>query len=240
MTNSRFEDLEKRVINIKIKKYIKIFLLLTIFSALAAYSVNSVILKEKAPEKPLHAEVVKKKEVLQVDTIEVNKTVIKVEDKVEENLYDTINLSPTIIIPKIQVKAQDKKQNTVQEVKALKVTPPVVKKKISQNNNINFKIKEVKSEEALLERFGLAGDYESAVGLATLYFEKSKFEKAIYWSKKASKINAEAQESWMVYAKAKVALNQEEDAIRSLELYLNYFTSEDISQLLTTYKGLKQ
>jgi tetratricopeptide (TPR) repeat protein len=228
MTNSRFEDLEKRVLNIKIKKYIKIFLLLAVFSALVVYSVNSNFLKEKTPKKPPH-----------VDTIEVNNTAKKVEDKVEENLYDTINLSPTIIIPKIQVKAQDKKQNNVQEVKALKVTPPVVKKKVTVEKQINFKIKEVKSEEALLERFSLAGDYESSVGLAKLYFEKSKFEKAIYWSKKASKINAEAQESWIVYAKAKVALNQKEDAIKSLELYLNYFTSDDISQLLITYKGLK-
>lgn len=240
MTNSRFEDLEKRVIKIKIKKYLKIFFLLVVFLAVLIYAINSNFSLENILEKPLHVEVVEKQEVLHVQTKEVNNTVIKVDEKVDENVYDTIKLSPTIFLPNMQDNGEVSQKNNVQEVKSLEVSEPIVEKNITQKKNINFNIKEVKSEEALLERFSLAGDYESAVGLANLYFEKGKFEKAIYWSKKASKINAEAPNSWIVYAKSKVELGQKEDAIKSLELYLNYFSSDEIAKLLSDYKGAKK
>lgn len=124
------------------------------------------------------------------------------------------------------------------------IEKPIIKKvltekKVIQKQKINMQVKEVKSEEAFLERFKVAGDLESAKSLANLYFLDNRFEKSIYWSKKATKLNAKDSFSWIIYAKSKYQLGEVKDAIKSLELYLEYFSSDEIRKLLRLYKGEK-
>ena len=232
MTNARFEDLEKRVKFIKIKKYIKIFVILSVVIAVSYYavSINQVVVVDK----PIHVKEVVKKEipkkapkVQKFESIQQEIKVVKKElvvTKVDEvEAYDTIKLSP-----KLNFASSIKKD--VVEVKK----EPIIKK-----SKISLHVKEVKSEDALLERFRVAGDFESAMGLAYLYFDKQNFEKSIYWSKKASKLSSGDESAWLVYAKSKKAIDKTEDAIKALHLYLEYFSSQKIEKLLKLYRDEK-
>ncbi|HIP30356.1 MAG TPA: hypothetical protein EYG83_06030 [Sulfurospirillum arcachonense] len=229
MTNARFGDLEKRVKLIKIKKYIKIFAILSVLIAVSYYvvSINQVVVVAKPlhvkevlkKELPKKAPKVKKYEPIQQEIERVKQEIVVT--KVEA--YDTIKLSPKLNLPSILKK-------DVVEVKK----EPIIKK-----SKISLHVKEVKSEDALLKRFRVAGDFESAMGLAYLYFDKQNFEKSIFWSKKASKLSSGDESAWLIYAKSKKALGETEDAIKALHLYLEYFSSRRIEKLLKLYRDKK-
>ncbi len=222
MTNARFEDLEKRVKKIKLKKYMKFSFIFIVVIALSCYIVMQNISKVEVVQKQLHVKkTIKPKE----------KKVVKVEKKIEpvkkKLTYDTIKLKVNISVPNIV------------EVPTVEVKKVVVKEKLTIKRKINLRVKEVKSEDALLQRFKVAGDFESASSLAKLYFKKKKFERSIYWSKKASKLEAKEASSWIIYAKAKYEMGSKDEAIKSLELYLDYFSSDEITKLLKLYRSSK-
>ncbi len=236
MTNARFEDLEKRVKKIKLKKYIKIVFILVIVFGIAFYA--TVISKPKKVLKPLPIKKIEKKVIVKKETkvqkIKLVKKIVKKEitkDKVQEkevNNYDTIMLSP-----KVDFFQSKKKENVIKKV--------IPKEMITKKSKIllHVNVKEVKSEDALLERFRVAGDFDSAMGLAYLYFKKQNFKKSIYWSKKASKLSSSEDSSWLIYAKSKKAIGKKDEAIKALQLYLEYFSSNEIKKLLKLYRDKK-
>ncbi len=236
MTNTRFEDLEKRAKALKVKQYIKVFVVLSTLLAIGYYVIS--IKQLKKVDNPLHVnKTVKMQEPKPTPKVQKYEAVIQakpepkaVEKKIivekKEIQYDTIKLSPTINLGNKET--LETKSN--EEIKI---------EKEPKRNKISLKVKEVKSEEALLERFKVAGDFESAMGLANLYFEEKKFEKSIYWSRKASKLTSGDEIAWLVYAKSKHALSKTDEAIKALQLYLEYFSSEEIEKLLKLYRNKK-
>lgn len=238
MTNARFEDLERRVIKLKLKKYMKILLVFLIVFGLLGYLFVTYFSKEDVAKKPLHVTKVVKPKEKKAKEFEPIKNIVKVEKKVEitkkEPTYDTVKLTLNIPFPNVEkieeVAAEEKK--VVEEKRDVEKEP-------NKKMEINFKVKEVKSEEALLKRFKVAGDFDSANSLASLYFDKKEFERSIYWSKKASKLDGKEESSWIIYAKSKYALGNKEEAIKSLELYLDYFSSDAIRKLLNIYRSSK-
>ena len=224
MTNARFEDLEKRVKGIKLKKYIKLIVLLAILFGVGFYLL--LVTKPNIVKKPLHVEkVIKKEPVKKTPKIQKSKPNEK-EIKVEKNDYDTMKLSPKISFTTI------KKQKIIEKKEPIEVE----KKPTLKKNKISLHVKEVKSEDALLERFRAAGDFESSIALARLYFKKQNFEKSIYWSKKASKLSSSKDTAWLIYAKSKRAIGKKNDAIEALQLYLEYFSSNEVKKLLKLYR----
>jgi len=233
MTNARFEDLEKRVKSIKLKKQIKLFIFVCILIGLGIYLYG--INQPPKVLKPADIKKVEKqkeiKKVLKVKKFEPVKKEIKEKVIIEKqkNDYDTIKLSPKIDFF-IETKQKNIVKNTSKKIK---------KEPVTKKHKISLHVKVVKSEEALLERFGSADDFESAMGLAYLYFEKKNFEKSIYWSKKASKLTPSEDSSWIIYAKSKKSIGKTDDAIKALQLYLEYFSSNKIKKLLKLYRNKK-
>jgi len=244
MTNARFEDLESRARKLKVKKYLKVFVILFLFLGLSYYaSINykakEVIKKEVHVVKKIELKVEPKVELYEPikQEIKKEKKIVKVEEKevmVEEKIeYNTIKLSPTIILP------TDEKIVKIEEAKPQKKIVQLEELEPQKKKKLSLHVKEVKSEEALLERFRVVGDFDSSLALAKLYFQKNSFEKSIYWSKKASKLNSGDDMSWLIYAKSKKALDKTEDAIKALQLYLEYFSSDKVKNLLKDYRNSK-
>ena len=239
MTNARFEDLEKRVKLIKIKKYTKIFVILSVLIVASCYVVstnqvvaltNSLMVKEVLKkELPKKDPKIKKYEPMQEEIKIAKKEIVSAEIK-ETKEYDAIKLSP-----RLNLQSSIKKD----VIKVKKDVIKVKKKPIIKKSKIYLHVKEVKSEDALLERFSVAEDFESSIALAYLYFDKQNFEKSIYWSKKASKLSSGNESAWLIYAKSKKALGETEDAIKALHLYLEYFSSARIEKLLKLYRDKK-
>ena len=94
-------------------------------------------------------------------------------------------------------------------------------------------------EDKLLASLQKSSSYETALALAQFYVDNGAFADAVLYAKKASMYDKTSAKPWLLYAQAKEALGQKEEAIRSLELFLSYSNSEEVATLLTLYKGQK-
>ena len=68
-------------------------------------------------------------------------------------------------------------------------------------------------------------------------YAKNRFSDAAVWAKKANQLNREAEEAWLLSAKAYYAQGRKKEAIGVLELYLNYKESRAATELLRTWKN---
>ncbi len=235
MTNATFEDLERRVFKMKMKKYLKLVFLFSVVLGAMFYLINNNILIENFKKEPLHVnKIIKEKvpqKIFKVKKVKSINQALKIEEKsvLKKIQYDTIVLSPNLNLPNTnKVMSKDEMFQTNNET-LLSI----------KNKKIILHVKVVKSEDALLERFRAAGNFESAVGLADFYFEKENFEKSIYWSKKASTLKSGDSSAWLIYAKSKQKLGNKDDAIKALQLYLEYYSSEEVKRLLELYRSKK-
>lgn len=241
MTNSRFEDLEKRAKKIEFKRIFKFVSLVAILSCLAVSLMyitqnknKKIILVDKGHEQVE----IKKEEIKKIITQEdVKKESIK-EDLIinkdmqnKEALYDTQTLE-------LNVKQSNRKSKIARNEK--KVVPTIKIVDLDEKQFFSLKVKSVNEEEVLLRDFDAKKDYISAMKLANLYYQNRSYEKSIYWTKEASRINPGSSEPWIIYARSKNKLGLNDDAIIALEKYLVFFSSTTASNLLIKLKEIKK
>lgn len=232
MTNSRFEELERRCKKIKDKKIIK-FIIFTLFLALlVAVSYWAVVKYPKLDN------TVKTK-----NTTPVKKVISKTEKSTSK---PTLKLEPVIKIPKVTTKPHiQKKKETVQKKEKQKAQNLPKKPKTTVKKEVIKPILKIVTQNAdketvLLKNYSINKDFSSALKLAKYYFKQKDYKKALYWAKNANKLDSTKDDSWIVYAKSKYALGKEEDAIESLKTFLSIFYSKRATELLNRYeKGQK-
>jgi len=252
MTSRAFMELEKRSRAINRKRYLRIFIiLLIIFVACALAYMEFIKSKKPAIKKHIFAE--KKTDTIKKPVIDVNVTSIKkpivdvntakiTKQKVlkkevnKTEKYDTVFLTPTIVIPKI------KKPEIINSKIEKKIAIPKIKKQlpiIKEKKKINIIVKSLENEDSLLKKNQANENFETTLNLSKYYFKKSKFEKAILWSKKANHYKASSFKPWLIYAKAKIKLNKKDEAIKAVETFLSYFNSDVAQKFLQNIKGQK-
>lgn len=213
-------------------RFAKITLLLALFLALVATAFLYLYPHEPAT-KPVAKPIVK--------PIEKNTTITaKVEPKKQE--------------PITQIIAEPIEQNTTYDTAMLALALP----QITQNQKVevpqeqepqdasNLDAVEEKPfaltitnsdrEQVLLRDFSTTKSFESALDLARLYFAKKTYEKAIYWSKVASRARPNADEPWVIYARSKNKLGKKDEAIKALENFLGFYSSKSALEVLRDLK----
>lgn len=245
MISSRFEELERRCKSIKRRKIAKIIL----FIILISFIFVAIYFLAKGNYLGLHKEITIKKEHPKSIKIENKKENYqkKIHNIQEQNNTPSLKLEPMINIPKLNEKTVDK-----DVVKAKKV---IAAKPKTDKSMIKKEVKSVKKEKKplltitttvtdtktiLLKNFTVKKDYSSALKLAEYFLKKEDFTKALYWAKIANKLDSTKDSSWIIYAKAKYALGEKEDAIESLKTFLNIFYSKNIDKLLQKYTKEKK
>lgn len=255
MTNSRFEDLERRCQKIKrvrIARVVLVCVLLTV--SIFGYMYFS--LKVDCSDAPLPTSEVSSSPNTQTTTSVIKKVVVvpqvestqEAQGESEENStmmnpkYDTLMLSPNIknsIIGNKKTPLEEK----------INLDPPTrngmldfdgkEEKRTAEETKkiINLSIKSMGDEEALLKNFHSSNNFKTAYSLAEFYFNKKEYTKAIYWSKESSKLEPTSDKPWIIYAKSKFYLGDKSEAIRSLEVFLAYTSSKEAKDLLNFYKG---
>lgn len=257
MTNSRFEDLERRCQKIRRQRIAKTVSMCVLIS-LAGFCYFYYIWYE-APlnvelQKPSKDTIVEDTNVsmpfdTNTKTEELNQTskissesnnlsiISEAINKPVENEYDTLILSP-------KVKAIQTKKLPIEE--KIHLDPPTKTEALPMEDflakpepkkTLSMSITSLSSEEALLKNFHSSNAFSEAIALAHFYFERKEYVKAIAWCKESSKLKPVSDEPWLLYAKAKFHLGERTEAIRSLELFLSYVNSKDVRELLTFYKG---
>jgi len=104
-------------------------------------------------------------------------------------------------------------------------------------NETNETINSLSEEAPLLKNYNKVQNFDNAYALANFYFERQSYSDVIVWAKEMSKHNSRSEKSWILYSKAKFALGDRAEAIRSLELFLSYINSKEAQDLLNFYKG---
>lgn len=104
-------------------------------------------------------------------------------------------------------------------------------------NETNETINSLSEEAQLLKNYNAVQNFDNAYALADFYFERQSYSDVIVWAKETSKHNSRSEKPWILYAKAKFALGDRAEAIRSLELFLGYINSKEVQDLLNFYKG---
>ncbi len=240
MTSRAFIDLEKRSRAINRKRYFRVFVILFLIFIACAFAYIEFI-KSKKPVLKKHILVEKKIPKTKKLVADINVTKVikpKVDKKKVEKIerYDTVFLKPTITIPKI--KKIEIKNNKIKK----KITIPKIKEQLpvaKKENKINIIVKSFDSEDSLLKKNQVNENFNTALNLSKYYFKKSKFEKAIVWSKKANHYKASSFEPWLIYAKAKIKQNKKDEAIKAVETFLSYYDSEIAQKFLQNIKGQK-
>jgi len=89
-----------------------------------------------------------------------------------------------------------------------------------------------KTLEYLINRFHETRDPQLALYIAQSFFRKKAYQECIRWSVMANSINPSNEVSWILFAKAKTALGQKEEAIKALKIYLHQYPSHDAETFL--------
>jgi len=194
------------------------------------------------------------------EKIEFNKSIIskvsKVQNKInikkEEKNNSLLSLNP--IIPKISLEdslrvEKKHKEETKKEIKELKVSSKTIKKEVSikivkdeikktnkKNKSLIIKKRKITLSD-LINLFNKNKDYNIAIQIANLYYQKGDFAESIRWSKKANELNPNDYQSWLIFAKSLIEVRQVAKASEVLEAYLNSYGSEEhIESLLRSIK----
>ncbi len=125
---------------------------------------------------------------------------------------------------------------------SIKVTEPLKKPVIVEKprKRMHLDIIETTSESAykdVAKRFADTSDTDDSLFLARTYYEQGNNKKAIYWALETNKINANIEESWLIFAKAKARSGHKTEAIRILSSYVKRSNSYEAKVLLKKLKN---
>jgi len=96
--------------------------------------------------------------------------------------------------------------------------------------------KSTTSLREIAKRFRLGHDTDDSLFLAKTYYRQGKYKKAAYWALQTNKVNENIEESWLIFAKAKVKSGQRNEAIRILNTYIKRTRSVEAKVLLKKIK----
>lgn len=134
----------------------------------------------------------------------------------------------------LSLKLIEKKKHLEQRLLEAKLTQE--KNKILKTKNKEQDLNLIPKEEYKMQIHSKAFDinllkkafyqnpsYEKALLLSKMYFEDKIFKKSIFWSLKANELKKDSKEAWLLFAKAKEALGENEEAKRAMDFYNQYY-----------------
>jgi len=83
-------------------------------------------------------------------------------------------------------------------------------------------------------RFKKSHDVDDSLFLASNYYKKGAYKKAVYWALQTNKIDQNIEESWIILAKSKIKQGQTNRAIGILMQYIHQSNSLKAQKLLDT------
>jgi len=95
----------------------------------------------------------------------------------------------------------------------------------------------VSAYKDVAKRFHESHDTDDSLFLAKSYYNRRNYKKAEYWALQTNKVNGNIEESWLIFAKAKVKLGRRNEAMRILKAYIRKSNSEQAERLLHKIKA---
>jgi len=108
------------------------------------------------------------------------------------------------------------------------------------HKKLSIKVVSPKNETVfrdLQRRFYQTHSAEDSLFLARAYYNKGAYKKAAYWAMQTNKINADIEESWILFARSKWQQGYKSEAIEALVLYLSRSDSVKAKNLLKKFRS---
>ncbi len=144
--------------------------------------------------------------------------------KVSRKKVDKIDKNTTKVITKVVHIDKNISKPKVKLKPKIKPLPKVDEEKVLKKNTIKALM--------LVERE--QPTYQSSYDLAKYYFQHKDYKKASKWAVIASNREPKQEDAWILYAKAKVKLEQKGIAKKSLKIYLLKYNSQKVRNLLNS------
>ena len=90
----------------------------------------------------------------------------------------------------------------------------------------------VSAYKDVAKRFKQTHDTDDSLFLAKSYYSKGNYKKAEYWALQTNKVNGNIEESWLIFAQAKLKLGRKNEAIGILTAYIKKSNSLEAKKLL--------
>ncbi len=117
------------------------------------------------------------------------------------------------------------------------IAPPEVPSKPRVKIDLNItKTESLSAYKDVEKQFLTAPDPDNSLFLARNYYRLGKYRKAEYWALETNKIDDNIEESWLLFAKAKLKLGRREDAVAILSSYIKSSKSSKAKELLDRIK----
>jgi len=143
------------------------------------------------------------------------------------------------IIKKVEKKIEKKVEKKPVQVK--KVEPKREKKEIKKEQKPKIIIQEEKplvikkrkvDVDGLVTLYEKNPNYNMAIKIANMYYEKENYSQSIEWSRKANKLDAEDYQSWLIFAKSLIKIRELNKATEVLQTYMDTYGPEEHIQSL--------
>ena len=157
--------------------------------------------------------------------VSINKNINKT-DKQEKNIESLHFVLPDI--SKLDFKKRIVKHKKEKEIKLTKM------KEIDLNHtanlgNLKIKIVEKKPQlKILIKKFNNTKDFDLAILISKIYFQKGDLKNAQIWALKANNINPSSYKSWILFANILIKENKIAKAKEILRFYINSYGQNDI------------
>lgn len=150
---------------------------------------------------------------------------IKKEEKItpkEENLVK-IDITPK----------NEKNLNTVLQQKKQTVN---IENKFSEKVTISKEDSDIRD---VIKRFNINKNPALSLFIAKKYYQLNEYENAYNYALATNNIDSNIDESWIIFSKSLVKLNQKDKAIQTLEQYISYSKSQNAKMFLDDLKSGK-
>ncbi len=216
-----------------------------LFLALLAYGVLKYNLVERFISGDNNQVLIKNIAVETPTIVPTSKILVETELNISKEIVHTnaVELKEETLIP-LDTDPMVSVEENLAPLPAEKIKEPQVKQKNKviekPRKKMHLKIIETTSLSAYKEvekRFHKSQDIDDSLFLAESYYAKGKYKKAEYWALETNKINGNIEDSWLIFAKAKMKLGHKNEAIHILTSYIKRSNSQNAKDLLLKIKN---
>ncbi|MDD3342518.1 MAG: hypothetical protein PHR87_02965 [Sulfurospirillaceae bacterium] len=119
-----------------------------------------------------------------------------------------------------------------EKIESTMLAPPALLMDDTVKSKITIETQEINSIQYLKDKFEKTHNIIFALMLAEENYLNKKYDESLKWSLMANSIDAENEKSWLWFAKSKMKLGKQNDAITALESYLKNNKSAAAQSLL--------
>lgn len=164
---------------------------------------------------------------------------LKTLENKKNGILETTETKPMIVTSENELMEIVENLPIAKSVETIK--KPNVKTKIVEKSEkkIHLNIIESTSVSAYKDverRFEQSHDTDDSLFLAKSYYSQKNYKKAEYWALRTNKVDENIEEGWIIFAKAKVKLGRNNEAIHILTNYIKKSNSTEAQDLLNKIK----